>query len=257
MAHPSRHNDFQVAIVFDQERLELLQQDYLWLSETPRIEKSKNWDSMGIRTLNVARFRDRITGSDVIAFNTHLDVKSELARRKQAEIVSAEIQKWIARHPKAAVFLFGDFNCIPGHKAHSILSLSGLQDAWPRCSASESCVQSHVAHSFHGWTGGHLFNSYSGRMAMSVVLTLHGLGLNLPLHVPRTWRDITRAFWNVFTTPPKFNVADSLPLWPFNRFHVDWIFHSPHTVAPHFIGVMDVREADFSSDHFPIVAVFQ
>ncbi|CAF1602786.1 unnamed protein product, partial [Didymodactylos carnosus] len=37
--HPSRHNDFQVAILYDNRILKLMERDYIWLSKTPRLER--------------------------------------------------------------------------------------------------------------------------------------------------------------------------------------------------------------------------
>ena len=34
-----------------------MESDFIWLSKTPRRDQSKDWNSGGIRALNIARFR--------------------------------------------------------------------------------------------------------------------------------------------------------------------------------------------------------
>ncbi|CAF5074036.1 unnamed protein product, partial [Rotaria sp. Silwood1] len=48
--------DFQVAILYNNQVLKLIEQDYIWLSKSPRVVESKDWNSSGARTLNIARF---------------------------------------------------------------------------------------------------------------------------------------------------------------------------------------------------------
>ncbi|CAF4342848.1 unnamed protein product, partial [Adineta steineri] len=57
LVHPLSHMYFQVAILYNNHVLTLLEQDYIWLSKSPRIVGSKDWDSHGARTLNIARFK--------------------------------------------------------------------------------------------------------------------------------------------------------------------------------------------------------
>ena len=56
-AHPSRMSDFQTAILYDKTRLTLAESDHFWLSETPRVEQSRSWGSVGSRTVTIAAFR--------------------------------------------------------------------------------------------------------------------------------------------------------------------------------------------------------
>lgn len=39
--------------------------------------------------------------------------------------------------------------------------------------------------------------------------------------------------------------------------HMDWVLFSGKELEPKMISVVDVRAANFSSDHFPIVSLFQ
>jgi endonuclease/exonuclease/phosphatase family metal-dependent hydrolase len=270
------HDDYKCAILYDTEKLELLEQDYLWLSETPRVPLSKSWHSAGIRVLNIARFRMRATPSvQFIAFNTHLDVRSEHARREQAALVARTIATWQQRYPQAAVVLTGDFNAAVGQTPYRVLSKE-LRDAWTDChsynsddSSSSSpppCVTHDYAHTFHGWLGSWP-NSYLGRAAQYVMFTAHGAGLRLPWQVPTTVAQTARALLQLCTTAPQFSAWDAMPQ-SLARQHVDWVLYdAPAKGAaassapaaawtPTFAGVMDVRTSEFSSDHFPVLVSF-
>jgi hypothetical protein len=68
----------------------------------------------------------------------------------------------------------------------------------------------------------------------------------------------------MLTRAPAFSLWDAMPSAPWNRFHVDWIlFARPATgaqrvsVEPLFVAAMDARASSFSSDHFPVVAIFK
>ncbi len=49
MIDPVRFYDFQTSIVYDSNRLDLLTQDHIWLSETPRVEGSTFWSGKGAK----------------------------------------------------------------------------------------------------------------------------------------------------------------------------------------------------------------
>eukprot|EP01113_Clastostelium_recurvatum_P038633 TRINITY_DN5800_c0_g1_i5.p1 TRINITY_DN5800_c0_g1~~TRINITY_DN5800_c0_g1_i5.p1 ORF type:complete len:388 (-),score=27.70 TRINITY_DN5800_c0_g1_i5:63-1226(-) len=264
LGHPSRHNDFQVGMIYDARHLHLEEQDYYWLSETPRIPESKSWNSMGIRTINIARFTIRdgvLAGTHLIAFNTHLDVRSEDARRHQASIAADIISRWKVLYPHAVFMMFGDFNSVPGQGAHRILT-SQLSDAWTNCSLSHSCTTNAFGTTFHGWLGT-FANVYLARPLQVVAFTLSGLGLDIPHAIPQQASQWARALARLFAKAPQYSLLESLPAWPYNRLHVDWILYhhesSPESstvVVPSLVAVIDVRSTNFSSDHFPVVGVF-
>lgn len=144
--------------------------DHVWLSETPRKERSKSFGSGGSRTLTMAAFR--VVGGDsstdnadyteernnrakkndedvgrtheggkriVLMFNTHLDVWGAEARTKQAEVVVQYVEEWRQMWPSnAAIFLTGDFNTANGHAPHDVF-VGGrdavMVDVWDDCLA--------------------------------------------------------------------------------------------------------------------------
>jgi endonuclease/exonuclease/phosphatase family metal-dependent hydrolase len=275
--------------LYDSEQAELLEQDYLWLSDTPRTPSSVAWGSSRPRVLNVARLRLRTgkpgaaepeeakhhDGLEFIAFNTHLDVRRESARRGQVALIRTTIVEWQQRHPHAAVVVTGDFNTFPGQAAHRTMTsgLGGLQDSWDACAAAQgntSCVQGGPAQSFHGYLGAALLHSFLGRVAVGTLGTLHGMGVTFnagsfsrgPVQAALA---LGSPMADVFHPP--YALRDALPSWPWSRLHVDWIlFAQPSSsgvpssgrdvLRPVFVGVLDARQSNFSSDHFPLAAIF-
>lgn len=98
------------AIFFDTTRLQLLQTETFWLSETPSIPGSKNWDAAITRIVTWARFRDRKTKKVFFAFNTHFDHIGQVARRESAKLLLQRIKDIAGNMP---VVLTGDFNARP------------------------------------------------------------------------------------------------------------------------------------------------
>jgi len=269
----------RVAMLYDTEQLELVEQDYLWLSKTPRVIESKDWNSFGIRTLNIARFRlkqkqqqqqeqQQQQPIEVLVFNTHLDVGSEEARRRQSEIVARTVSEWQAKYPNAVTFLMGDFNTAPGQAAYVTLTRNTtLSDAWIVCKTrsddsfvDKTCDSNSVAPSFHGWKGT-LLNSYGARVLQGIALTLHAMGFELrPRKIPENWREFREITSNIVADGWKFPILEAIPSWPWNRFHVDWILFSGGSttmVTPRVVAIADARDFDYSSDHFPLVGLFE
>ncbi|CAF3498504.1 unnamed protein product [Rotaria sp. Silwood1] len=262
---PSSHRDFQVAILYNSQILQLVEQDYIWLSKSPRIVESKDWNSAGARTLNIARFQLKNSGKrmNILVFNTHLDVKSEPARREQAKIIRSTIEQWQKKYPKDAVLLFGDFNCAPKQAAYNILTSSNfLHDTWVVCKSQASmCVSNSFSSTFHGWLGS-IINTYAFQFLQTIIFTFHGSGIRLPHEIPKhlsSYIDILKELWK---SRQMLNLSEMSSLWSSHRFHVDWILYrnsinENERLQPRFIAVIDIRSRNYSSDHFPVVALFQ
>jgi endonuclease/exonuclease/phosphatase family metal-dependent hydrolase len=118
-----------MAIFFDRARLLRQRSGDFWLSQTPEIPGSTSWGSAHVRMVTWALFTDRVTGRRFYAVNTHLDNRSENARRWAAEL----IVKRLAAFAPLPVVLTGDFNSPgePGNRVHQILTgKAGLSDTW-------------------------------------------------------------------------------------------------------------------------------
>ncbi|CAF1282707.1 unnamed protein product [Rotaria sordida] len=264
--HPLSHMDFQVAILYNNQILKLLEQDYLWLSKTPRFIGSKDWESHAVRTLNIARFElisENDNSTNILVFNTHLDSKSEQARQEQAKIVRSTINKWQRQYPTDVVLLFGDFNSIPKQTPYDILTSSNfLYDTWTICKVhSSTCISNSFSSTFHGWLGS-ILNTYAFQFLQTIAFTFHGLGIILPHGLPRhylSYIDILKKFTKYCRM---VDLSKMMSIWSSRRFHVDWILYqnsidgSKH-LEPRFISVIDIRSSNYSSDHFPVTALFQ
>jgi endonuclease/exonuclease/phosphatase family metal-dependent hydrolase len=107
-------------------RLELLETDTFWLSETPEIPGSKSWDAAITRVVTWAKFKDLNSGQEFIILNTHFDHIGEQARLESAKI----IRERILQMEKLPLILTGDFNVPESSGVYSVLAdTPGIQDA--------------------------------------------------------------------------------------------------------------------------------
>ncbi|MCF8110981.1 MAG: endonuclease/exonuclease/phosphatase family protein [Desulfobacteraceae bacterium] len=118
-----------------------------WLSKTPDVHLSKDWDSAFPRMLSYAVLQPpEHGGAELYAAVTHLDHKGTEARLRQAEIIA----QW-AGDLKAPLVLMGDFNEEPDADVYRVLTGSGtgLHDTW-RSLGREEGPESHTHHGFTG-----------------------------------------------------------------------------------------------------------
>jgi len=117
-----------------------------WLSKTPEVHLSKDWDSAYPRMLSWATVRMQKQRVRLTAAVTHLDHVGVEARLQQARIIS----DWAGRQD-LPVLLLGDFNADPESAVHSVLTEPelDLRDTWQVLGGAED------ADSFthHGFTG--------------------------------------------------------------------------------------------------------
>lgn len=118
-----------MAVFYRRDRLEPLEFDHFWLSDTPEVIASSSWGNAVRRMVTWVRFRDRSTGREFYFWNTHLDHEVQAAREKGAELIRQRIGQLPADVP---LLLVGDFNAVSGaNRAYDILAReSGLSDTW-------------------------------------------------------------------------------------------------------------------------------
>ena len=115
------------AILYRKDRLEILEQDTFWLSETPEVAGSKGWDAAYERIATWGRVRDRLSGQTFFHFNTHLDHIGQQARREGARLLASRMERIAAGHP---LILTGDFNDLAASESNRIILASGFADAF-------------------------------------------------------------------------------------------------------------------------------
>ncbi len=98
------------AIFYDTTRLQLLNSNTFWLSETPEKTGSKGWDAAICRIVTWARFRDKKTKKEFYHFNTHFDHMGKIARRESARLLLQKVAQITGRVP---AIITGDFNATP------------------------------------------------------------------------------------------------------------------------------------------------
>ena len=117
-----------------------------WLSKTPAVHRSKDWDSAFPRMMSHGLFHDRATGRDFLVVVTHLDHLGIEARTRQAHIIASFLEA-----QQVPIIVMGDFNDSPESTVHQILvgCDAGLQDTWQVLENAEG-DESMTHHGFSG-----------------------------------------------------------------------------------------------------------
>lgn len=113
------------SILFDPERLELLDHGDFWLSETPDEVASVGWDAALTRMVTWAEFRDRANDCRFRVWNTHFDHRGTVARTRSGELLGA-------RTADSALpdIVLGDLNAGENSPALEALRGAGLRDTF-------------------------------------------------------------------------------------------------------------------------------
>ncbi len=98
------------AIFYNRARLRVEESGTFWLSPTPN-QPSKGWDTAIQRICSWARFKNRETGQEFWAFNTHLDHRGAVARAEGLKLIQRTIDS--LNTDNLPFVLTGDFNLTP------------------------------------------------------------------------------------------------------------------------------------------------
>lgn len=98
------------ALWYRTDRFDLVKSGNFWLSETPDVKGSLGWDGACVRIATWARLRDKATGHELLALNTHLDHVGVEARREGITLILDSIT---AMRGDLPVVVTGDFNSTP------------------------------------------------------------------------------------------------------------------------------------------------
>jgi len=109
-----------MAIFYRKSRLQPLEYDHFWLSDTPNVIASTTWGNTNRRMVTWVKFLDRQTNKQFYFWNTHLDHAIQTAREKAAELIRKRIEALGTATP---IILAGDFNAAAkNNKAYDILT---------------------------------------------------------------------------------------------------------------------------------------
>ena len=138
-----------MAIFYRKSRLEPVEFDHFWLSDTPNVIASTNWGNTNRRMTTWARFRDRRSKREFYVFNTHLDHALRPAREKGAMLIRQRVQEVVTND--LPVVLIGDFNAEPGKEKTYDLFLEGgfFTDTW----TTARTRRNDDLDTFHGFKG--------------------------------------------------------------------------------------------------------
>lgn len=106
------------AIFYDTTRLQLIEGQTFWLSQTPGVVASVGWDAALTRVVTWAKFRDRKTKKIFYHFNTHFDHRGPNARRESASLLLNQVQKIAG---KTVSITTGDFNAKPADEPIKVI----------------------------------------------------------------------------------------------------------------------------------------
>lgn len=118
-----------MAVFYRRERLEPVEFDHFWLSDTPDVIASSTWGNTNRRMVTWVKFRDRLTSQEFYFWNTHLDHALQPAREKAAALIRQRVE---ALKTDLPVILLGDFNAVAGkNPAYTALTGDGFfRDTW-------------------------------------------------------------------------------------------------------------------------------
>ncbi len=112
------------AIFYNQDKLELLEENTFWLSETPEIH-SKGWDAAIKRVCTYGLFKTKSGAHNFWVFNTHFDHIGEEARKESVFLIIERIRE--LNKQDYPVILTGDLNLEPDDPSILVLS-SAMHD---------------------------------------------------------------------------------------------------------------------------------
>ena len=129
---PEDYNE-TVAVFWNTDTLEAVDRGDVWFcppeepDEQGCVDRGPGWRAGDPRMATWVRLRQKGSGAEVVAVNTHLDAEPPQARERGAERVVELVQRVAGSTP---VVLTGDFNSGPDAAPHRVLVDGGFVDAW-------------------------------------------------------------------------------------------------------------------------------
>ena len=102
-------------IYYRKDKFDLLDSGTFWLSPTPDMAGSRFSNSSYVRICSWGLFKDKVTGTEYVYYNTHLDINGD-KEKAEGNALRAEQMAIIVRHAQQfsgkAIFVGGDFNTL-------------------------------------------------------------------------------------------------------------------------------------------------
>lgn len=152
------------AVLWDPEKVELVERGGFWISETPE-RFSGSWGTRQVRSANLLRLRLAGTDREFLHLNTHLDHRSVPARQNGARLIVDRLEK--LRDMPAVVT--GDFNAEPGRLVYRTFEEAGFADTHVLCGVGRQKT-------FHRFEGERFARGSGREFRMDWVLVRGGSG---------------------------------------------------------------------------------
>ena len=135
-----------MAVFYRKDRLEPLEYDNYWLSDTPAIAGSRTWGNNYPRMVTWVRFRDRVHGGEFLFVNTHFDHEVQVSRERSASLI---LERLASTPTGLPVILVGDFTVGAGdNPVYSLITGAGrFTDSWVSAGNADTLG------TFHGFKG--------------------------------------------------------------------------------------------------------
>lgn len=101
-------------IFYKKDRFSAIESGTFWVSETPELAGSNGWDASYIRVATWAILKEKATGKEIFAINTHLDNDGLIARKEGGNLLLKKAEELGKGLP---IVLTGDFNDTPQSEA--------------------------------------------------------------------------------------------------------------------------------------------
>lgn len=140
------------AIFFKKEKFDLLEWNQFWLSKTPGIKGSKDFNSSLPRICTILKVKDKTNGVELDIYNTHLDHESEIAREEGIKIILNQVKKNY-EIKKIPYVIMGDFNCYLEDNLFNIIR--GSEKNTIKFNVCYDEIENNIIGTFHDFKGGY------------------------------------------------------------------------------------------------------
>ena len=107
------------AIYYKKEKMNLIETETFWLSETPEMP-SIGWDAAINRIVTLGIFKIKESKKELIVYNTHFDHIGKIAREKSVRVILNHIKK--NNYENKSLIVMGDLNANPSELPIELLS---------------------------------------------------------------------------------------------------------------------------------------
>ena len=169
---------FYNTIAFKPDKMELVDINTFYLSETPETWSS-SWDAARVHTVNWAKLQLLGSSKTLLFMNTHLDHKSEWARRESSYLIVKMTD--VLNEAGLPLILMGDFNSSADQPPRpdsifAIFEKAGFHDSWEQTNDDTSIP----TNTFHGFKGEAMDKAgYPASLRLDWILWKNG---RFPLH---------------------------------------------------------------------------